>query len=106
MTPQALQYAEEFAGVFYPAMPPHGWEALIAELDEFTDTTLAKVDSLLMPKPIYETSELLSGKDTRGGCAFWYDYADGDGRECHRTASITDLESGQSFCMKCWLATQ
>lgn len=102
MTPQALKYAEEFLGVFAPAMPPHGWEALVAEMDAWTDKTLAKVDSLLTPKPIYGES-ILDG-ETRKHCQAWYEVpgSHGTADPCWRLASISDKDTSLSYCVRCW----
>lgn len=52
MNAQARRYAEEFAGVFAPGLPPHGWEQPILEtldwpkFDRWADDVLRRVDSL------------------------------------------------------------
>ena len=69
---------------------------------------IAKAERLnsiaLMPAPQFAEGETYLDRDTRGGCQLWFDYSDGDARECERPASISDSDSGQSFCTSCWRA--
>jgi len=60
----------------------------------------------LMPAPRYSKRESYLAQHLRGACQLWYDYADGHPNFCERPASISDSETGMSFCTKCWRANQ
>ena len=58
-----------------------------------------------MPDPVFAEYETFLATDLRGTCQSWYDNGASDpanGYECSRPASITDLETGCSFCVRCY----
>ena len=82
MTPaEARQFAEEFVGVFAPAMPPQGWEKLIAEMDGWTDAVLLEVD------------EALNLHRMRLHC---------QAVDCYEVAEIASVKTSNHYCMEHW----
>lgn len=74
---EKLQYATEFVGVFAPALPPPGWEQLIAEMDNWTDRTVLFVDELLRR----ERDRLHCQHD-----------------DCYRLADVADVRTSLHYC--------
>jgi hypothetical protein len=58
-----------------------------------------------MPDPVFATREDFLLSDVRGTCQSWYDFSSsdpGNGYECNRPASVTDVETGTSHCVRCY----
>ena len=58
-----------------------------------------------MPDRVFAQGEDFLASDLRGTCQSWYDNGASDpanGYECNRPASITDLETACSFCVRCY----
>lgn len=72
MNAHTRQFDEEFVGVFAPAMPPHGWELLIAELDKWTLKQIAITDEKL-----------------RGHC---------QDVDCYELADLSDMRTSLAYC--------
>lgn len=62
------------------------------------------LERMAMPEPEHAERENFLALGIRGSCQSWFDYPSdpANGYECDRPASISDTETGQSFCLKCW----
>ena len=55
-----------------------------------------------MPEAQYSTQTPIGMRSNLGSCQVWYDYSGQHANECDRLGAITDVETGQTFCVKCW----
>ena len=96
MSPElARHYANEFAGVFAPALPPHGFEELVAEMrgwptpiDRFASVVTGFLDN--MPSLLTCEGAVLAGM---GG----YNMS-----PCQNRVDLSQLETELELCRDCF----
>jgi len=97
MSPElARKFADEFVGLFAPALPPSGFEELVSEIssswptpmDRFADTVMAFLDN--MPDQTTCDGGLLAS-------VLGYSR-----QKCENKAFVCDLESEMWLCRDCW----
>lgn len=93
--PKASRHVAEFVGAFAPALPPQGWQELIAEVgnwptpvDHFADKVMSFLDNM----PDATTCE-------GGLLASIMGYSR---KACENKSFICDLDSEMWLCKDCW----
>lgn len=58
----------------------------------------------ILPEPVYALRESYQEKDERGSCQLWYEFGSdrADMQPCDGIGSITDPDSGYTYCLDCW----
>ena len=72
--------------------------------DAVLKAQLLNLERMALPQAEYAEREDFLALDVRGSCQSWFDYPSdpANGYECDRPASISDPETGCSYCLKCW----
>src|SRR5438309_2338045 len=66
---------------------------------------LLNLTRMVMPEPVYAERETYQARDVRKSCQLWFDtsWAPADSRQCDGVGTVTDLETGKTHCLKCWV---
>lgn len=100
--------------VFPTLSPEYTWKIVAVESNrtisrhKLLENAVEKAErlnvvALAMPEPQFAERIPLSVRSTLGTCNRWYEWPQGHANECSRPAAVTDLETGQSYCVKCYV---
>jgi hypothetical protein len=101
--------------VFATGLASVPWKITAVESDQTLSThkslktALTKAECLnlvrmAMPEAVYAERETSRARAVRGSCQLWYDtaWAEADSRQCDGIGSVSDIETGMTWCLRCW----